>query len=182
MKTSFKLMLAGSLIFTLTGCATVATDSNQMVQISAEDKANNVVKDAKCTLRNKRGQWQVENTPGSAQVHKSNDNLLISCSKEGMEDGTGTLISRANAGFWGNIILGGGIGMLIDHNKGTAYTYPTWIKIIMGESLAFDRKEQKDDSKIVLGKPLTEDDLESIQKEKEALEEEAIKQAKLNEQ
>jgi hypothetical protein len=34
----------------------------------------------------------------------------------------GRAISRANAGMAGNIIFGGGIGAIIDHNKGTAYS------------------------------------------------------------
>lgn len=32
----------------------------------------------------------------------------------------------------GNIIFGGGIGAIIDHNQGTAYEYPTLLQIILG--------------------------------------------------
>ncbi len=35
-------------------------------------------------------------------------------------------------------------GAIIDHKKGTAYTYPTWIQMIFGKSLVFDRTGQKD--------------------------------------
>ena len=56
----------------------------------------------------------------------------------------GRAISRANAGMAGNIIFGGGIGAIIDHNKGTAYTYPTWIQLIFGKTLVFDRSAEKD--------------------------------------
>ncbi len=48
------------------------------------------------------------------------------------------------AGMAGNIIFGGGIGAIIDHNKGTAYTYPTWIQLIFGKTLVFDRSAEKD--------------------------------------
>jgi hypothetical protein len=34
--------------------------------------------------------------------------------------------------MFGNIILGGGIGAVVDHNNGSAYEYPTFIQIIMG--------------------------------------------------
>ncbi|MEY5028041.1 MAG: hypothetical protein RLZ63_356 [Pseudomonadota bacterium] len=35
--------------------------------------------------------------------------------------------------MFGNIILGGGIGAIIDHNNGSAYEYPSLIKIFMGK-------------------------------------------------
>jgi hypothetical protein len=53
-------------------------------------------------------------------------------------------ISRANSGMWGNVILGGGIGAIIDHNKGTAYTYPTWVQLIFGKTMVFDRSAEKE--------------------------------------
>ena len=46
--------------------------------------------------------------------------------------------------MFGNIIFGGGIGAIIDHNKGTAYTYPQWIRLVVGKMLGYDRKDDKD--------------------------------------
>lgn len=46
--------------------------------------------------------------------------------------------------MFGNIILGGGIGAVIDHNKGTAYTYPIWIQMVFGKTLTFDRSADKE--------------------------------------
>ncbi len=46
--------------------------------------------------------------------------------------------------MFGNILLGGGIGMIVDHNRGTAYTYPTWIQLVFGKTLAFDRRDEKE--------------------------------------
>ena len=38
--------------------------------------------------------------------------------------------------MFGNIIFGGGIGAIIDHNNGSAYVYPNTLKVVMGvESL-----------------------------------------------
>ena len=50
----------------------------------------------------------------------------------------------------GNILLGGGIGAIIDHTKGTAYTYPTWVQLVFGQTQVFDRKNEKD-GQVVLG-------------------------------
>ncbi|MNV07072.1 hypothetical protein D3C71_974830 [compost metagenome] len=46
----------------------------------------------------------------------------------------------------GNIVLGGVIGAVVDHNRGTAYTYPTWVELVFGESLVFDRSLQTGDA------------------------------------
>ena len=73
----------------------------------------------------------------------------ITCVSSNQVDAKGRAISRANGGMFGNIILGGGIGAIIDHNKGTAYTYPTWIQLVFGQTRVFDRGDEKD------GMPLT---------------------------
>jgi hypothetical protein len=36
--------------------------------------------------------------------------------------------------MFGNIIFGGGIGALVDHNSGAAYEYPSLIQILMGKT------------------------------------------------
>ena len=78
------------------------------------------------------------------QIRRSSKDLDIVCKTAEQNDATGRAISRANGGMFGNIILGGGIGAIIDHNKGTAYTYPTWIQLIFGKSLVFDRSAEKE--------------------------------------
>ncbi|GBG14097.1 uncharacterized protein NMK_1657 [Novimethylophilus kurashikiensis] len=123
----------------LTGCATITKDANQSVQIETYSKDNQPVSGAKCVAQNDRGQWNTS-APGTISVHRSGENLIVNCEKDGEQPGKGTVISRANGGMFGNIVFGGGIGAIIDHNKGTAYTYPSWIRIIMGETLIFDRK------------------------------------------
>lgn len=44
--------------------------------------------------------------------------------------------------MYGNIIFGGGIGAIIDHNKGTGYEYPNIAVITMGDSILIDRKDE----------------------------------------
>jgi hypothetical protein len=44
--------------------------------------------------------------------------------------------------MFGNIIFGGGIGALIDHNKGTGYDYPTSMPVQMGKSVIVDKKDE----------------------------------------
>ena len=40
----------------------------------------------------------------------------------------------------GNIIFCGGIGAIIDHNKGTGYQYPDQLVVIMGKTVTLDKK------------------------------------------
>jgi hypothetical protein len=120
---SATFILLSSVLFT--GCATITKDANQSVQIETFSKENQPVSGVKCIAQNERGQWPVI-TPGSISVHRSGENLSINCEKEGEQPGRGTVISRVNGGMFGNILFGGGIGAIIDHNKGTAYTYPSW--------------------------------------------------------
>jgi hypothetical protein len=127
----------------LSGCATITKDANQSVQIETYSKENQPVAGVNCVVRNDRGEWKTA-APGAVSVHRSNQNLLVNCEKDGESPGTGTVISRVNGGMFGNIVFGGGIGAIIDHNKGTAYTYPSWLRIVMGESLVFDRKDEKE--------------------------------------
>jgi hypothetical protein len=52
--------------------------------------------------------------------------------------------------MFGNIVFGGGIGAIVDHNRGTGYTYPTWVQLEFGRSLVFDRSDD-DETKPTLG-------------------------------
>jgi hypothetical protein len=149
-----------------TGCASITKDSNQPVQIETYSKENKLVSGAKCTAKNERGEWTTTST-GTVNVHRSGQNLVVVCDKEGEASGNGTVISRANGGMFGNILFGGGIGAIIDHNKGTAYSYPDWIRVILGDNLVFDRKNNKD-NEVMLGQPATPEQLKTIEAEKTA--------------
>jgi hypothetical protein len=122
-----------------TGCASIVNDSNAPIRFETVNAAGVEVKDAECKLENDYGQQKVT-TPATINVRRSSKDLQITCTKTGEIDGRGVAISRANAGLAGNIIFGGGIGAIIDHNKGTAYTYPQWIQVVMGKLRTFDRK------------------------------------------
>jgi hypothetical protein len=159
----------------LTGCASITKDSNQPVKVETYSKNNVAINGAKCTAKNERGEW-VATSPGNLVVHRSGENLSVICEKEGEEAGVATVVSRANGGMFGNILFGGGIGAIIDHNKGTAYSYPDWIRVIMGDNLVFDRKRNKD-NEVMLGNAASSEELKKIEQEKIAIEKAAEKKA-----
>lgn len=125
------------------GCATITHDSTQSVKIETLTPDGHTVTSADCTLSNDFS-TTLGKSGSSVQVHRSSQNLAISCVSAGNPAATGTAISRANAGLAGNIILGGAIGAIIDHNKGAAYSYPSWIKLVFGQTRVFDRQNETD--------------------------------------
>ena len=127
----------------LTGCASIVNDTSSPVRVETYTADGAEVKDMDCKLENDYGAHTVK-TPGTVQVRRSSKDLQIVCTKGGEPDAKAVAVSRANGGMFGNIILGGGIGAIIDHNKGTAYTYPQWMRLIVGRLLAFDRNDDKD--------------------------------------
>lgn len=102
-----------------------------------------VVNNADCKMTNDYGSISMK-SGDTTQVRRSSKDLDITCKHAQNADSQGRAISRANGGMWGNIILGGGIGAIVDHNKGTAYTYPTWVQLVFGKSLVFDRTVEKE--------------------------------------
>lgn len=127
----------------LSGCASIVNDSSSPVRIETYSANGAEVKDMDCKLENDYGAQSFK-TPGTVQVRRSSKDLQIVCSKAGEADAKGVAVSRANGGMFGNIIFGGGIGAIIDHNKGTAYTYPQWIRLVVGKLLGYDRSDDKD--------------------------------------
>lgn len=140
---SVRLYFVVAACVAMTGCASITNDTTAPVRFETFNAAGVEVKDAECTLANDYGQ-QIVKTPATVNVRRSSKDLQVTCVKPGESDGRGVAISRANAG---NILFGGVIGAIIDHNKGTAYTYPQWIQVVMGKLLTFDRRED------VEGKP-----------------------------
>lgn len=157
----------------LTGCASITKDVNQPVKVETYSKNNVVVTGAKCVGKNERGEFTTDSS-GVMRPHRSGENLYVVCNKDGEEAGIGTLISRANGGMFGNILFGGGIGAIIDHNKGTAYSYPDWVRVIMGDNLVYDRKNNKD-NETMLGQASSLEELKKIELAK-AVEEKMVRE------
>ena len=113
------------------GCATVINASMQNISIQTREQSGANVAGALCELKNNEGKWLVI-TPGSAIIHRSNDDLQVLCSKDSFAPGRATVVSGIKGTTFGNIILGGGVGAILDHNNGSAYEYPGTIQIVMG--------------------------------------------------
>ena len=127
-----KILLIVS-ILALSGCASITGTTGQSVSIETRSK-DKQVSGAACELTNSRGKWYIT-SPGSTQIRRSNEDLLVMCTKDGMEAGRASVVSDTKGSMFGNILFGGGIGAIVDHSNGSAYEYPNLIQIMMGESV-----------------------------------------------
>lgn len=152
MKHSGYLVLAATLA--LGGCASVVNDSTHPVKLETRTQDGKLLSGAECKLTNDYGTVSVK-SGDTTPVRRSSKDLDIACVHPQQPDATARAVSRANGGMWGNIILGGGIGAIVDHNKGTAYTYPTWMQLVFGKSLVFDRSNEKEGQPTLGTEPTT---------------------------
>lgn len=136
---TFFLMQNFKLVLTLlasvavaSGCSTISgSGTSQPISVQTFASDGSDVDGAKCDMTNDEGTWFVV-TPGSTTVRRSNKDLQVICRKPDIDIGNANVVSRTKGNMWGNILLGGGVGAIIDHNNGSAYEYPSLIKIFMG--------------------------------------------------
>jgi hypothetical protein len=114
----------------LSGCATIVSGSQQSIFIETPH-ANG----AECRLTDsKNGSWRLDSSPGSVFVTKGNGPMNIVCTKKGFETTVIKVEEEVAGATMGNIILGGGIGILVDAASGAAQKYPDSIILWMKPS------------------------------------------------
>jgi hypothetical protein len=148
-----RILAARSVAVLATGCASIVNDTTQAMRIETMRSDGTRVSGAECQLSNDYGSTTVRSGTTS-QVRRSGKDMDITCKDPSNPEAVGRAISRANAGMAGNIIFGGGIGAIIDHNKGTAYTYPTWVQLVFGRTLVFDRSAETEGQPVLGTAPL----------------------------
>ena len=139
MKHAALVIVVGSTLFS-GGCSTITQSETQSLALTATYESKPV--EANCQLKNDKGSWDAK-SPSNVTVRKSNEDLEVTCKKEGIADGILKAISRAAGSMFGNIIFGGGIGAIIDHSTGTGYDYPSKLPVKMGEAVVIDRKDER---------------------------------------
>lgn len=138
---------AGLVVAACSGCASFVNQPQHPLRVETATPQGELVEGAACTLTNDRGS-QTMLSGETIMVTRSRGDLRIECRRPDLPPALGELISRANVGMAGNIFFGGAIGATIDHANASAYTYPTWIRLVFGRTLVMDRREEVD------GKPL----------------------------
>ncbi len=137
------LWIALFLGLALSGCASITTSSETKVRIETVSLDGLPVDAADCALQ-RAGVATPFKSPNTVPIPKAAGDAGIECKKEGLPDGKAILISRVGAATFGNILIGGGVGAIVDQATGKAYNFPEWIKVVMGKTLTFDRADHKD--------------------------------------
>jgi hypothetical protein len=132
MQTILKTCALGALVF-LTGCSTIVSSNNQTVNVKALYD-NKEIDGATCRLQNSKGEWTTV-TPQSVNIRKAWADLEVTCRKGGAS-GSKTIKSSAEGSTFGNILIGGGIGALVDAGTGNGYSYPNTFTVDMLGNLA----------------------------------------------
>jgi len=135
-----RLLVAVFAAALLPGCASITGSELQLLSLQAFNKDGAPVAGADCKLSNDKGTWYAK-PPASPTVARSAEDLTVNCEATGQTPGTVRAISRANAGMAGNILIGGLVGVMIDHNRGTAYDYPSAISVVFGASKVIDKND-----------------------------------------
>jgi hypothetical protein len=111
----------------LSGCATIVDGSHQSVSVSTTP-----MQGAACTLKNTEGTWFLT-SPGSVDVHKTKNDLTVTCTKDGFQPGSQVAVSKFGGATFGNLVLGGGVGAIVDAASGANYYYDSPMTIPLGE-------------------------------------------------
>ncbi len=138
----FMMVAAALSAVLLTGCASIVNGQQQSVSVTTQSK-DAELQGAKCSLSNDKGTWYLT-SPGSATVHRSYNELKVSCSMAGQPVGSTAAKSSTTGAVFGNVLVGGVIGAGIDVATGAAYSYPNLIPVTMGQDTRLDVKSGSD--------------------------------------
>jgi hypothetical protein len=119
----------------LTACSTIVSGTQQSMFVDTPEMTG-----AQCKLSDsKKGSWYLPSSPGSVTVAKGDGPMNITCSKDGYQTTSVSVDEDFAGATLGNVILGGGVGILVDAASGAAQKYPdkviVWMKPKHFESL-----------------------------------------------
>lgn len=121
------ILTAGLLV---SGCASIVSGSTQSLSVETKSPDGKQVIGANCKMVNDKGTW-FTTTPGTVPVHRSYEDLTVSCSKDAFQAAILVVKSGTKAMAAGNILFGGIIGGGVDVATGAAYDYPDLISVQM---------------------------------------------------
>jgi hypothetical protein len=108
------------------GCATITTGGFQTIGVKTDPEGADCrfFHDGNLVAR-------VNPTPGPILVGKSFGNISALCRKDGYQDTAGTIGSAFQPMTFGNIILGGLVGIVIDATSGAMTKYPEAVTFLL---------------------------------------------------
>ncbi len=124
---------AAALSAALAGCATLTGGTHEDITIRSNPSG------ATCSLyRGGRSVGTVESTPGKVHVRRTSDDLTLTCHHEGYADASQSISSDLSARVFGNAIVGGVIGVVVDASTGAYNAYSDNVSIDLAPLPASD--------------------------------------------
>jgi hypothetical protein len=108
------------------GCAAITEGTSQNLLVSTTP-----VSGASCQLQNPKGSWSVASTPGTVEINKASGGLTVSCKHPQGGEGSALLESSLAAATFGNVLIGGVVGVVVDTSTGAAYYYPDSVTVTL---------------------------------------------------
>jgi len=127
----------GSLILANTGCATLTGSSTQTIEVTTVDARDRAVRGMTCTLTHGPGSYVVDSPAVDLEIKRSSSDLEIEC-RRGSQLARGTVVPRAESAIAHSFIPGGSIATLVDYATGAMYTYPSPLRLRIGQHLRFE--------------------------------------------
>ena len=109
----------GLSVLLLAGCSSIVNDSHVPMTLSFSDNSA-----GECSLKNKRENYKTS-MPATISVRRSDDALVFDCKTVDGRPASGSIPSEFGGMMVGNIIVGGGIGALIDAESDKHRNYPS---------------------------------------------------------
>ncbi|HTN50108.1 MAG TPA: hypothetical protein VMK32_11810 [Burkholderiaceae bacterium] len=135
------LLLAGA----LSGCATLAGDSTQKLNIQTVDGEGRIVEGMSCHASNASADYIGVTPMFDMKVRRSSSPLVVECRRDGLALARAVVVSRAVNMQPAQMLLPGGTSMMIiDHISGFMYAYPRWVRLQVGADMVFDRRDEQD--------------------------------------
>ncbi len=120
-----KVLFLTTVVFTLSGCASIVSESKYPVSVNSEPRG------AHFEVRNKSGNVVASGaTPSQVTLNAGagyfrGETYQVSYRKEGYSDQQSVIDSGIDGWYWGNLLFGGLLGMLIlDPVTGAMYKLP----------------------------------------------------------
>lgn len=111
----------------LSACATIIESQKQEIELTTTSPVP-----ASCELSNERGKWYAQ-TPATIEVKRSTSRLNVMCRNQ-FDVGQQEERATVNPWFFGNILIGGLIGVVTDAATGAMTKYEDTITVPMGNS------------------------------------------------
>lgn len=145
----------------VSGCASILSKSEYPVAFSSSPQGASFI------VTNRAGHQIHQGTTPQSLTLKSSSGFFkkemytVTMSQPGYDDKTFTLMSGVDGWYWGNILLGGLLGMLIiDPATGAMYKLPDTVDLALNPDAALATDNVTEDSSLTI---ITVDDLDEAQ-------------------